>query len=164
MEDFIHARMGPSCHIVTTLKLSFSSNLIEDLYRASLCEHMADLQKYDYTALLKRAESELPTEVIIKERFEIPKAVVFNEGKTTILKNLAEIANKVKKLIRDGASAEELAEKKIQIGYEIGDVLWYAAVLADEMGMNLGHIMENNLQKLADRKARGKLTGSGDNR
>jgi len=75
-----------------------------------------------------------------------------------------EIANKVKKLIRDGASQEELAERKIQIGYEIGDVLWYAAVLADEMGMNLGHIMENNLKKLADRKARGRLSGSGDNR
>lgn len=56
---------------------------------------MADLQKYDYKALLRRAESELPTEVIIKERFEIPKAVVFNEGKTTIFKNLFEIANKV---------------------------------------------------------------------
>lgn len=75
-----------------------------------------------------------------------------------------EIANKVKKLIRDGASPEELAERKIQIGYEIGDVLWYAAVLADEMGMNLGHIMENNLSKLADRKARGMIGGSGDNR
>jgi len=30
--------------------------------------------------------------------------------------------------------------------------------------MDLGHVMENNLQKLADRKARGKLGGSGDNR
>lgn len=75
-----------------------------------------------------------------------------------------EIANKVKKLIRDGADEEELASKKIEIGYEIGDVLWYCAVLADELDMSLGHIMENNLQKLADRKARGKLTGSGDNR
>jgi hypothetical protein len=28
----------------------------------------------------------------------------------------------------------------------------------------LGHIMEKNLQKLNDRKKRGKLSGSGDNR
>ena len=75
-----------------------------------------------------------------------------------------EIANKVKKFIRDGAAQDEYEAKKIQIGYEIGDVLWYCAVLAEEMGMDLGHIMENNLQKLADRKKRGTLSGSGDNR
>ena len=75
-----------------------------------------------------------------------------------------EIANKVKKFIRDGAAPDEYAAKKIEIGYEIGDVLWYCAVLAEELEMNLGHIMENNLQKLADRKKRGTLSGSGDNR
>tara|TARA_A100001015_G_scaffold41666_1_gene45600 strand:- start:704 stop:1087 length:384 start_codon:yes stop_codon:yes gene_type:complete len=75
-----------------------------------------------------------------------------------------EIANKVKKFIRDGAAQDEYLAKRIEIGYEIGDVLWYCAVLAKEMEMNLGHIMENNLQKLADRKKRGTLSGSGDNR
>jgi len=75
-----------------------------------------------------------------------------------------EIANKVKKFIRDGATKDEYLAKRIEIGYEIGDVLWYCAVLADELEMNLGHIMEKNLQKLNDRKKRGKLSGSGDNR
>ena len=75
-----------------------------------------------------------------------------------------EIANKVKKFIRDGAVKDEYLAKRIEIGYEIGDVLWYCAVLAKEMEMDLGHIMENNLQKLADRKKRGTLSGSGDNR
>jgi len=75
-----------------------------------------------------------------------------------------EIANKVKKFIRDGAAQDEYLAKRIEIGYEIGDVLWYYAVLAKEMEMDLGHIMENNLQKLADRKKRGTLSGSGDNR
>jgi NTP pyrophosphatase (non-canonical NTP hydrolase) len=75
-----------------------------------------------------------------------------------------EIANKVKKFIRDGAPPDEYEAKKIEIGYEIGDVLWYCAVLAEEMGMNLGHIMEKNLEKLHDRKKRGRLSGSGDNR
>ena len=75
-----------------------------------------------------------------------------------------EIANKVKKFIRDGAPPDEYESKRIEIGYEIGDVMWYCAVLAEEMGMDLGHIMENNLRKLADRKARGTLSGSGDNR
>jgi NTP pyrophosphatase (non-canonical NTP hydrolase) len=75
-----------------------------------------------------------------------------------------EIANKVKKFIRDGAPPDEYAAKKIEIGYEIGDVLWYCAVLAEELDMNLGHIMEKNLEKLADRHKRGKISGSGDNR
>ena len=75
-----------------------------------------------------------------------------------------EIANKVKKFIRDGATKDEYLAKRIEIGYEIGDVLWYCAVLAEELDMNLGHIMENNLQKLADRKSRGTLSGNGDNR
>ncbi len=75
-----------------------------------------------------------------------------------------EIANKVKKFIRDGATKDEYLAKRIEIGYEIGDVLWYCAVLAEELEMNLGHIMENNLEKLADRHKRGKISGSGDNR
>ena len=75
-----------------------------------------------------------------------------------------EIANKVKKFIRDGAVKDEYLEKRIQIGYEIGDVLWYCAVLAEELEMNLGHIMEKNLEKLADRHKRGKISGSGDHR
>ena len=75
-----------------------------------------------------------------------------------------EIANKVKKFIRDGATKDEYLAKRIEIGYEIGDVMWYCAVLAEELDMNLGHIMEKNLEKLADRKKRGKISGSGDNR
>jgi NTP pyrophosphatase (non-canonical NTP hydrolase) len=75
-----------------------------------------------------------------------------------------EIANKVKKFIRDGATKDEYLAKRIEIGYEIGDVLWYCAVLAEELEMNLGHIMEKNLDKLADRHKRGKISGSGDNR
>ena len=75
-----------------------------------------------------------------------------------------EITNKVKKFIRDGATKDEYLAKRIEIGYEIGDVLWYCAVLAEELEMNLGHIMEKNLEKLADRHKRGKISGSGDNR
>ena len=75
-----------------------------------------------------------------------------------------EIANKVKKLIRDGADREEHHAKLNAIGHEIGDVMWYCAMLAKEVDMNLGRIMEDNLDKLADRKARNRLQGDGDNR
>jgi NTP pyrophosphatase (non-canonical NTP hydrolase) len=75
-----------------------------------------------------------------------------------------EIANKVKKLIRDGADREDYHAKLNAIGKELGDVLWYCAMLAKEVDMNLGKIMEDNLEKLADRKARNRLQGDGDNR
>jgi hypothetical protein len=37
-------------------------------------------------------------------------------------------------------------------------------MLANELGVNLGKIMEKNLEKLNDRKQRGTLQGSGDTR
>jgi len=69
-----------------------------------------------------------------------------------------EVAGKVKKLIRDGKG-----DKKA-IASEIGDVLWYCAMLAKETDVPLNEIMKENLRKLHSRKERGTLSGSGDER
>ena len=74
-----------------------------------------------------------------------------------------EVANKVKKLIRDGTSSLP-KEWKEQIGSEIGDCLWYCAVLADDLGISLGRIAAQNEKKLAKRKREGMISGSGDSR
>lgn len=70
-----------------------------------------------------------------------------------------EIANKVKKVMRDAREIdrEDLAK-------EIGDVLWYVAGLCTVLDLDLDDVAEANLKKLADRKARGVIGGSGDNR
>lgn len=68
-----------------------------------------------------------------------------------------------KKWIRDDeADFDKL--KKEEINKELGDVLWYIAVIAHDLDIDLNDIAELNIAKLADRKKRGKLTGSGDNR
>lgn len=75
-----------------------------------------------------------------------------------------EVAGKMKKWIRDGDSKMTREEWVQAMSSEIGDVLWYAARLADELGLSLSQIAEDNMDKLLDRKARGVIGGSGDNR
>jgi NTP pyrophosphatase (non-canonical NTP hydrolase) len=47
---------------------------------------------------------------------------------------------------------------------ELGDVLWYAAVLANFLDLPLGDVARRNVEKLADRQRRAVLGGSGDDR
>ena len=68
-----------------------------------------------------------------------------------------EVANKIKKVIRDGTSPNNVRD-------ELGDVLWYLAMLSTELGYSLDTVADKNLWKLANRKTRNVLGGSGDNR
>ncbi len=74
-----------------------------------------------------------------------------------------EVADKVKKVIRDkdGIFDDETRRKII---LELGDVLWYVAQLALELGYSLDDVAEFNLSKLMSRAQRGKLGGDGDSR
>lgn len=74
-----------------------------------------------------------------------------------------ELANKVKKILRDGDGVLT-NEVREHLKKEAGDTLWYLANFAGEVGATLHDIGKENLKKLADRKLRGTLTGSGDDR
>ena len=74
-----------------------------------------------------------------------------------------EVADKLKKVIRDngGVLTDPVRDA---VAKELGDVLWYVAVLASEIDYNLSTIAKANLEKLASRQERGVISGSGDNR
>ena len=100
-------------------------------------------------------------------------AVYPNVGKNFVYPALGlagetgEVIEKVKKLIRDSEitdATQVSEEKKQEIQKEMGDVLWYLAQLATEFGFTFEAVAEKNIEKLASRKERGTLHGSGDNR
>ena len=74
-----------------------------------------------------------------------------------------EVAEKVKKIIRDGDGTLTDPDRE-KIAKELSDVCWYVAVLAYELDYNLEEILQMNLDKLRSRQERGVLSGSGDNR
>jgi len=94
------------------------------------------------------------------------EGLVLTKGYTRLLENIlgivgeaGEVAEKLKKSLRDGATFDKEGVK-----LELGDVLYYIAITANGIGRNLQEIAELNIKKLNSRKERGVLQGSGDNR
>jgi len=74
-----------------------------------------------------------------------------------------EVIEKWKKIVayKEGVvSREDLDELK----KELGDVVWYIAVLAHSLGLSFEEVMRLNVAKLQDRQKRGVIKGTGDNR
>lgn len=74
-----------------------------------------------------------------------------------------EVAGKIKKVLRDQGGDFEAAPLDA-LRDELGDVLWYVAVLATDLGLSLDEIAACNLDKLGSRASRGTLGGEGDRR
>ncbi len=92
-----------------------------------------------------------------------------NAGKNFIYPTLGlagevgEVVEKIKKAMRDKDYVIDDAYK-MEIGKEMGDVLWYIAQLSTELGLSLEDIVRMNMEKLQSRAERGMLHGDGDNR
>ena len=91
-----------------------------------------------------------------------------------LVAEVGEVADKIAKAVRRGeisinndeiiikrGSGEELTQN---IAHELGDVLWFVTMLAQRIGYSLEDVMKLNLDKLADRQARGVIIGDGDKR
>ena len=72
---------------------------------------------------------------------------------------VGELHSKAAKQIRD-ETPEDLEALKA----ELGDILWFVAMLADVWGFDLGDVAESNYRKLKSRMERNVIGGSGDNR
>jgi len=74
-----------------------------------------------------------------------------------------EVQEKIKKLYRDkGGMVDE--EFKHGMVKEIGDVLWYLAMLCNKLGVTLEDCMIANMNKLDVREEKNLIHGDGDDR
>jgi NTP pyrophosphatase (non-canonical NTP hydrolase) len=62
---------------------------------------------------------------------------------------------------RDGYN---IADHRENVKKELGDVLWMLTAIADDNSLTLEEIAVGNIIKLTGRKAKGTISGSGDNR
>jgi len=114
------------------------------------------------TLTMNDYQAEVATTAIYKWPLIYPALGLANEA--------GEVLGKIKKLIRDNdvrfdqGNKELSAAQRITIAAEVGDVLWYAAAISRDLGISLNEVAQMNLDKLADRKARGVIGGSGDTR
>lgn len=75
-----------------------------------------------------------------------------------------EVAEKIKKWVRDEGGQVISDERRHAILLELGDVQFYVAALAADIGYSLDDVIHANVNKLSSRRDRGVLQGSGDDR
>lgn len=92
-----------------------------------------------------------------------PKDIGLTYTALGLVGEAGEVANAIKKVQRDDGGVLTDAARTKLLG-ELGDVFWYLAAVAKEADLPLSLVVETVLRKLEDRKARGVLGGSGDNR
>jgi len=75
-----------------------------------------------------------------------------------------EVAGKFAKYLRDGTSLKDFMSVEKEMIKELGDVLWFIAVMAENLDHSLEEVAQQNIDKLYSRQQRGVLKGSGDER
>jgi len=102
---------------------------------------------------------------LIEHYAEFVESMILTEGDARIAENTlglagetGEVADKIKKYYRDGTI------DKTDLQKELGDVIFYWFALHGALEIDPIKSIETNMIKLSDRKNRGVLRGSGDNR
>jgi|SRR5690606_6317242 len=98
-----------------------------------------------------------------ENRLRLKKFLCYIYATLGLVGEAGEVAEKLKKILRDGNFEIGEAEKQ-DLLRELGDVQWYVVDSADELGSSGEEVARMNIDKLKSRKERGVLQGSGDNR
>lgn len=91
----------------------------------------------------------------------LPTAANFQYLIAGLAGEAGEVASVYAKHVRDETKMSDMQDK---LHKELGDVLWFVAMIAEVADLDMSAIAEANLAKLRDRKERNKLKGSGDDR
>lgn len=94
---------------------------------------------------------------------EVKHAVDYLYPAFGLSEEAGEVAGKFAKAIRDNGGVID-EERKLAIKKELGDVCWFVAEVCTVLNISLESVMQANLDKLEDRKKRGVIHGSGDER
>ena len=81
-----------------------------------------------------------------------------------LVSEVGEVADKLKKQIRDRNDSPMTQEQLTALQKELGDIMWYMARLHDAFGMTFEDTIIMNIDKLTQRKSNDTLKGSGDDR
>ena len=115
----------------------------------------------DFNLYQKKAHetANYPSGTIGKEAY----AVDYIYPALGLAEEAGEVAGKFAKTVRDNNGVID-EERKTAIKKELGDVLWFVAECCTVLGIQMSDVASLNIKKLEDRKARGVISGSGDNR
>ena len=91
-----------------------------------------------------------------------PKNSRFHDLVHGLCSEAGEVAGVAKKVDRDNITDTLAIREKIT--NELGDVLWYVAMIAEHFRLPLYVIASANVQKLSERERKGTLHGDGDDR
>lgn len=105
----------------------------------------------------------------LNEYQEVAAKTAFYEGDDVtycalgITGEAGEVADHVKKMWRDD-NGFLTDDRRDHLKKELGDVMWYIARMAGNLGYTLDDIAVANIEKIKDRLNRNVQNGSGDNR
>ena len=125
---------------------------------------MPDLKEYasmtQKAAIYRDEVDDLVAEASSEDLAKILKIFYVTTG---LAGEAGEVANKVKKILRDcrGVVSDETRTKLLG---ELGGVAWYLVALTEELGLTIEDVLEYNYEQIRSRQARGTLTGDGDDR
>ena len=94
---------------------------------------------------------------------DIAKMLKVFYAATGLAGEAGEVANKVKKILRDNGGVIDEATRQKVLG-ELGGVAWYLTAISAEFDFSVADVLQYNFDQITDRQARDVLKGDGDDR